>query len=175
MNDDVTQIKDALTGIWFLDAAGMQSQVALSPDGTYSNTLVGGASGHSGTWAVSNNAFGGGHIIVFTLTSSYPNEYVGPLGTVPITWPKSETWNVTGIQPDTILIQGGSLRRMTPEMAAAGMSTGSGLQSGGGFAGMMTMTDYNAEAEKEMRQIGDAGRKVAGALKNVWSAFNKKR
>jgi hypothetical protein len=175
MNDDVTQIKGALTGIWFLDAAGMQSQVALSPDGTYSNTLVGGASGHSGTWAVSNNAFGPGHIVVFTLTSSYPKEYVGPLGTVPITWPKSESWNVTSVQPEQILIQGGSLRRITPEMAAAGMSMGGVPPNGAGFTGMMTMTDYNAEVEKEMRQIADAGRKVGGALKNMWSAFKKKR
>ena len=90
MNDDMTPIKDALTGFWFLDAAGMQSHVALSPDGTYSNTLVGGAPGHSGTWAVSKNAFGAGHIVVFTLTSSYPKEYIGPLGTSPIIWPKTE-------------------------------------------------------------------------------------
>lgn len=174
MNDDMTPIKNALTGFWFLDAAGMQSQVALSPDGTYSNTLVGGASGHSGTWAVSNNAFGAGHIVVFTLTSSYPKEYVGPLGTSPIIWPKTESWNVTDIQLDKILIQGGSLKRITPEMAAAGMSMGGGM-SGGGFPGMMTMNDYNAEVTKELGQIADAGRKVGGAFKNIWSAITKKK
>ncbi len=168
MNDDMTPIKNALTGFWFLDAAGMQSQVALSPDGTYSNTLVGGASGHSGTWAVSNNAFGSGHIVVFTLTSSYPKEYVGPLGSSPIIWPKTESWNVTNVQPDQILIQGGSLKRITPEMAAAGMGMGAGQPSMGGFPGMMTTADYNAEMEKEMRQIGNAGRKVFGALKNMF-------
>jgi hypothetical protein len=171
MNDDMTPIKNALMGFWFLDAGGMQSHVALSPDGKYSNTLVGGATGHSGTWAVSNNAFGAGHIVVFTLTSSYPKEYVGPLGTSPIIWPKTESWNVTNIQPDNILIQGGSLKRITPEMAAAGMTAG-GMS--GVFPGM-TMTDYNAEMEKEMRQIADAGRKVGGALKNIWSAVTKKK
>jgi hypothetical protein len=164
MNDDMTPIKDALVGFWILDASGMQSQVALSPNGQYTNTLAGGAQGHSGTWAVSNNTFGG-QTIVFTLTASYPKEYVGPLGTVPITWPMSETWYVTGIQPDQILIKGGSLRRITPEMAAAGMSMGAAMT---GFPGMMTMADYNAEMEREMRQIGDAGRKVFGALKNIF-------
>lgn|GEM_PF-3409551 len=167
MNADMTPIKDALAGFWILDAAGMQSQVSLSPNGQYSNTLAGGMQGHSGTWAVSNNTFGG-QTIVFTLTSTFPNEFVGPLGTVPITWPKSETWLVTGIQPDQILIQGGSLRRITPEVAAAGTWMGAGPPSMGGFTGMWTMADYNAEAEKEMRQLGDAGRKVFGAFKNLF-------
>ncbi len=38
----------------------------------------------------------------------------------------------------------------------------------------MKITDFNAEAEKEMRQIADAGRKLAGTLKNMWSAFKKR-
>jgi len=167
MNADVTQVRDALVGIWILDAAGMQSQVTMAPDGQYSNVLAGGAQGHSGTWAVTNNAFGG-QTIVFTLTEWYPKEFVGPLGTVPITWVKSETWYVTNVQPNQVLIQGGSLRRITPEMAAAGSGMGAGPQSMGAFSGMMTMPDYNAEMEKEMRQIADAGRKVFGALKSIF-------
>jgi hypothetical protein len=116
--------------------------------------------GHSGTWAVTNNP-PAGQTIVFTLAAAFPQNYVGPLGTVPITWPKHESWFVTSIQPDRILIQGGSLRRMQPGESMP-------------FPGAMTMTDFNAQAEKEMRQIADAGRKVAGTLKNIWSAFKKR-
>jgi hypothetical protein len=116
--------------------------------------------GHSGTWAVADNP-PAGHTIVFTLAAAFPQETVGPLGSAPIIWPKHETWYVTIIQPDRILIQGGSLRRMQP---------GDSMP----FPGAMTMTDFNAEAAKEMRQIGDAGRKVAGTLKNIWSAFKKR-
>ena len=167
MNADVTPIKDTLVGIWLLDAAGMQSHVSLSPDGKYNNTLVGGSSAHSGTWAVSNNPFGG-QTVTFTLAAWYPKEYVGPLGTVPITWPKTEAWHVTGVQPDQILIEGGTLRRLTPEMAAAGASIGPNAHSVGAFSGLMSTTDYNAEMEKEMRQIADAGRKVFNGFMRIF-------
>jgi hypothetical protein len=52
-------------------------------------------------------------------------------------------------------------------MAAAGTAMGA-AQSITGFPGMMTMQDYNAEMEREMRQITDAGRKVFGALKGIF-------
>ncbi|MDQ6942061.1 MAG: hypothetical protein M3169_06025 [Candidatus Eremiobacteraeota bacterium] len=163
----MTPIKDSLVGFWLFDAAGMQSQVSLAPDGTYTNTLVTGAQGHSGSWAVSDNG-SGGHTIVFTLKSWFPTEYVGPLGSTTIIMPKTETWYVTGIQPDQILIHGGVLRRITPGMSALGMPMGGGMQSGAAFSGMMTTDAYNAELAKEMRQIGDAGRKVFGVFKGIF-------
>lgn len=164
-------VRDSLVGIWAVNAGGMQSQVVLSPDGKYSNTLVGGAQGHSGTWAVADNP-NGGHTLTFTLTGSFPQTYVGPLGSTPIIWPKSELWYVTGIQPDRIDIYGGVMSRLQPgqEMGAGGM----------GWPGMSPqqymggMVDYDAEMAKEMKQIGDAGRKTAGFLKQVWSGFKKR-
>jgi hypothetical protein len=174
MNADVSQVRDALIGFWLFDAAGMQAQVSLAPDGTYTDTLVNGAQGHSGTWAVTANGFGG-HTIVLTLKDWFPKEYVGPLGSTTIIMPKTESWYVTGIQPDQILIQGGILRRMTPGMVTAGAGAGGGMQSSAAFTGTMTMDAYNAEIEKEMKQIADAGRKVGGVLKNIFSAFTKKR
>ncbi len=167
MNADVTPIKDALVGIWLFDSAGIQSQVSLAPNGTYTNTLVNGAQGHSGTWAVSGDG-PGSHTIVFTLQSWFPTEYVGPLGSTTIIMPKTETWIVTGVQPDQILIYGGTLRRFTQGMPAPGMPMGGGMQSGAVFPGMMTTDAYNAEIAKEMRQIGDAGRKVFGGIMKIF-------
>ena len=174
MNADVPQVRDGLIGFWLFDAGGMQAQVSLAPDGTYTDTLMTGAQGHSGTWAVSSNGFGG-HTIVLTLKDWFPKEFVGPLGASPIIMPKTESWYVTGIQPDQILVQGGILRRIAPGMITTGAGGGSGMQSSAAFTGMMTMDAYNAEVEKEMKQIADAGRKVGGVLKNIFSAFTKKR
>jgi hypothetical protein len=158
MNADVTPIKDALVGIWLFDASGMRAQVSFAPDGTYTDTLVNGAQGHSGTWAVSNNG-AGAHSITLTLKDWFPKEFVGPLGSTTIIMPKTETWYVTGIQPNQILIQGGILRRITADMPNPGPPMGGG---GAVFPGMMTTDAYNAEIAKEMKQIADAGRKVAG-------------
>lgn len=159
-----------LVGVWAADAGGMQSQVVLSPDGKYSNTLAGGAQGHWGTWAVSDNP-SGGHTITFTIAGGFPQMYVGPLGSTPIIWPKAEWWQVIGVQPDRIDITGGVLYRMqagsgmaSPGMAAPGMPP----QFMGG------VPDYDAEMAKEMKQVADAGRKAAGFLKQVFSGFKKR-
>jgi hypothetical protein len=160
MDADVTPIKDALVGIWLFDAAGMQAQVSLAPDGTYTDTLVNGAQGHSGTWTVSNNG-SGGYLIVLTLKDWFPKEFVGPLASTTIIMPKTETWYVTNIQPDQILVQGGILRRIKANMPIPGPSPG-GMPGGAVFPGMMTTDAYNAEIAKELKQIGEAGRKVAG-------------
>jgi hypothetical protein len=104
MNAGTPPLRDSLVGMWTLQAGGMQSEVTLQPDGNYSNTLAGGAQGHWGTWAVTDNPFG--KMVVFTLAGAFPQEYVGPLGSTPIIWPKTESWQVTGVQPDRIDING---------------------------------------------------------------------
>lgn len=174
MNADVSHVRDALIGFWLFDAAGMQAHVSLAPDGTYTDTLLSGAQGHSGTWAVSDNGFGG-HTVLLTLKDWFPKEYVGPLGASTIIMPKTEAWYVTGIQPDQVTIQGGILRRIAPGMVTAAAGAGGGMQSTAAFTGMVTMDAYNAEVAKEMKQLADAGRKVGGVLKNIFSAFTKKR
>ena len=165
MNADVTQIRNVLIGIWVLDSGGMLAQVTLAPDG-YSNMLSGGTHWHSGTWAVINNGLGG-QTIVFTLKDWYPKETIGPLRNVPIMMPATVSWNVTNVQTDQILIQGGAMRRITPEVAASGTWMNAVPQSTGGFPGMMT-ADVNSEIGKELGQIADAGRKVWGGLTKIF-------
>ena len=166
MNADVTQIRSVLVGIWVLDSGGMLAQVTLAPDG-YSNMLAGGTHWHSGTWAVINNGLGG-QTIVFTLKDWFPKETIGPLGNVPIMMPTTVSWNVTNVETDQILIQGGTMRRITPEVAASGTWMNARPQSTGGFPSMMTTGDMNAEIGKELGQIADAGRKVWGGLTKMF-------
>lgn len=161
------QLRDVLIGMWALNAGGMQSQVTFSPDGRYTNTLFGGAQGHSGMWTVSDNPFGG-QTITFALTAAFPQTFVGPLGTSPITWPASETWYVTGVQPDRIDINGGVMVRMQTQPGMVPFAVQPPFFASPG------MPDYNAEMAKEMEQVADAGRKAFGKLKQVWSGFKKR-
>lgn len=170
------QLRKLLTGVWAVQAAGLQSQLVLAPDGTYSNVLAGGMQGHSGTWAVTANLVGG-QSLVFSIKDAFPKEFVGPLGSSPIVWPTSETWYVMAIHPDRIDINGGFMVRagVTPDMMRTGASAGPGVQGPAVFPGAFPMAaDPNAQVAAEMRQIADAGRTVFGKLKSVWSGLKKR-
>jgi len=112
------QTRAALVGVWNVNAGGMTSVVVLDDGGSYSNTLTGGMQGHAGTWSVVD-AYGA-QCIYFKLESSYPKEFVGPLATVPIQWPATETWGITNVHPNQIgLFGGGVMYRAQPLSDAA--------------------------------------------------------
>ncbi|MEA2719918.1 MAG: hypothetical protein QOJ39_1782 [Candidatus Eremiobacteraeota bacterium] len=153
MNAGTPPLRDSLVGMWTLQAGGMQSEVTLQPDGNYSNTLAGGAQGHWGTWAVTDNPFG--KMVVFTLAGAFPQEYVGPLGSTPIIWPKTESWQVTGVQPDRIDINGGALYRVGSHAVPPQ------------YPGAFNTADPNAQLAAEMQQVADAGRKAVHAAEET--------
>jgi hypothetical protein len=153
MNADTPPLAETLAGTWILQAGGMQSEVTLQPDGNYSNTLTGGAQGHWGTWALTDNALG--KTVRFTLAGAFPQTFVGPLGSTPIIWPKFESWQITAVHPDRIDIAGGALYRA----GSAGAPPA--------FPGGVNMADANAQLAAEMQQVADAGRKAAHAVEET--------
>ncbi len=167
MTSDTSHVRDALIGVWIFDSAGMRAEVVFQQDGTYSDALIGGAQGHSGTWAVVPNG-AGGYSVVLTLKDAFPKETIGPLGSTPIVWPPFETWNITNVQPNRIDVFGGVLNRMQPGMAAPGPSS-----FPGSFAAPDLDAQLNAEAAKEMQQVADAGRAIFGKLKQMFSGSKK--
>lgn len=165
-------IEQMLIGIWDVQGGGMQSEVLFNADHTYVNTLAGGMQQHWGTWSIMQN--GGIYFIVFQIKGAQPQSFVGPLGTVPIQWPTSETWTITNIEPNHISIYGGELYRrgavptyapgygptMTPAMTPT-MSP----------EAMQALREASEAATKAIQEVTDNARAAHEKANKAWSDY----
>jgi hypothetical protein len=103
-------IAKLMVGIWDVYSPGMQTTLILQDNGQYMNTLYGGTNFHWGIWSILPSPLA----IHFVIQGAEPKFYVGPLGSVPIQWPTSETWMIVDAKPDRVQIQGATMVKRQP-------------------------------------------------------------
>jgi hypothetical protein len=101
--------REPFIGLWDMYCGWVHSELLLQTDGTYNHSLWGNVQSHWGVWSLVDRD--GQTFLTLELRGAQPQAYPSLLGMVPMSWPSTETWAVTTVQPDDIWFYHAHMRR----------------------------------------------------------------